>query len=63
MVRFSLRELSRDISRTLDKGNGQRIDFATRAHLTEVQSRIDRALNSPIVAPGTSGSRIGMERE
>ncbi len=65
MVRYSLRELSRDISRLMESGkvaSGSKLDFGTRAHLSEVQSRIDRVLNTPVVTPGQSGMRTGMER-
>ena len=53
MCRFALRELQEQITATLDKGKqvgengGNRIDFGTRAHLTECRSQIDRTLNAP----------------
>ena len=52
MVRFSLRELSDRIGRTLEQGHtdlGWKIDFASRAHLTESKSKIDRALNATYI--------------
>jgi hypothetical protein len=51
MVRFALRELSVQIGGVLEKArsgaNGSRLDFASRAHLTECRSQIDRILNAP----------------
>ncbi len=49
MVRFAVRELSDRIGEVLDKA-GDRIDFATRAHLVESKSRIDRALEAQFSA-------------
>lgn len=50
MVAFSLRELSDQMGAMLDKAKSQnngKLDFATRAHLTECKSKIDRVLNAP----------------
>lgn len=52
MVRFSLRELSDQIGLLLAKtasngGVAGKLDFATKAHLTEAKSQIDRVLNAP----------------
>ena len=49
-ARFALRELSDRIKTVLDAG-GDRIDFASRAHLAESKSRIDRTLEKPITDP------------
>jgi len=49
MVRFALQELSGKIAATL-KGDKAKLDFATRAHLNECQSRIDRVLNAQFSA-------------
>lgn len=49
MVRQSLRELSGRIGRCLRSGKGERelkLDFASRAHLIDCKSRIDRALEA-----------------
>jgi hypothetical protein len=61
MVRYSLRELSDQIGGVMDKaksgdgeGNRSRVDFATRAHLGEVKSQIDRVLNAPHMPPQPS---------
>lgn len=53
MVRFAMRELSQKIDATLKAGD--KIDFATRAHLTEAKSRIDRTLEKPLTSQGGSG--------
>lgn len=50
MARFAARELSDRIESILEKAKldkGSRLDFATRAHLTEAKSHIDRVLNAP----------------
>jgi hypothetical protein len=58
MVAFSMRELSDQICGVLEKtksanGNGgatnggPKLDFATRAHLSECKSKIDRVLSAP----------------
>lgn len=51
MVRFASRELSVQIGSVLEKArsgaNGSRLDFASRAHLTECKSQIDRVLDAP----------------
>jgi len=48
MIRMTLRELSERIGRTLKAGD--KLDFASRAHLTECQSRIDRVLEAHFLA-------------
>jgi hypothetical protein len=49
--RFALRELSDQINTALTQSrtaeNASRLDFASRAHLTECKSQIDRVLNAP----------------
>jgi hypothetical protein len=60
MVRFALRELSEQIGsvqdRTKSGANGSRLDFATRAHLNETKSEIDRVLDAPhIKMPSLGG--------
>jgi hypothetical protein len=54
MVRFSLRELSGKIGYVLEHtgktGGGSTLDFASRGHLTECRSRIDRVLNAQFQA-------------
>lgn len=53
MVRFTLRELSDKIGDVMKKsgGNGKsRLDFASRAHLSEAKSRIDRVLDAQYMA-------------
>jgi hypothetical protein len=50
LVAFSVRELSDQMGAMLDQTRSQnngKIDFATRAHLTECKSKIDRVLNAP----------------
>jgi hypothetical protein len=50
MVAFSCRELSDQMGVVLDKGktaNNGKLDFATKAHLSECKSKIDRVLNAP----------------
>jgi len=47
MVRLTLQELSTKIRQTLENSKP---DFATRAHLVECQSRIDRLLNAQFQA-------------
>jgi hypothetical protein len=52
MVRMAARELSDRIGHTLDKAKvveGSRLDFATKAHLTECKSVIDRTLSAPVI--------------
>ncbi len=62
MIRYSLRELSTKISKTLDAKD--KIDFATRAHLNEAKVRIDRVLDAPFVpAGGGQGIIIMMGRD
>jgi len=48
MIRYAMRELSEKIGGVL-KG-GARLDFGSRAHLTECKSRIDRALEAQFTA-------------
>jgi hypothetical protein len=58
MVSYAMKELSDQIGGILTQG-GMRIDFATRAHLSETKSQIDRTLNAPhIQMPGGGGSVI-----
>lgn len=45
MIRYALRDLSGQIGAVLDKG-GDKLDFASRAHLSESKSRIDRMLEA-----------------
>jgi hypothetical protein len=50
MVAYSLRELSDQMGVVLDKAktaNNGKLDFATKAHLSECKSKIDRVLNAP----------------
>jgi len=49
MVRFALRELSERIGRALN-ARDSKLDFASRAHLVECKSRIDRALEARFTA-------------
>ncbi len=50
MFRQSLRELSAQIEQVAKKRGGwQKIDFATRAHLVDCKSRIDRALKAQFI--------------
>jgi hypothetical protein len=46
MVRQNLRDLSGELAGTL---KSDKLDFATKAHLTEVKSRIDRTIDAPEV--------------
>ena len=50
MVRYALQELSDKIDATLKKTDGRdgksRLDFASRAHLSQTKSHIDRVLNA-----------------
>ncbi|MFO0838771.1 MAG: zinc-dependent metalloprotease [Phycisphaerae bacterium] len=48
MIRFAMRELSERIGKALE-GKGK-LDFATRAHLNECKSRIDRVLDAKFTA-------------
>jgi len=54
MIRFALRELSERIGQVLKAARQpdgtSRLDFASRAHLTESKSRIDRALEAQFAA-------------
>lgn len=57
MLRMAARELSEQIGRTLEKAkvaDGSRLDFATRAHLTECKSAIDRALSATLILSNPS---------
>ena len=51
MVRFALRDLSNQINATLARadqpGVPSKVDFATRAHLTESRAQIERVLTAP----------------
>jgi len=49
MIRSSLRELSDRIGQTLEKA-GSKLDFASRGHLVECKSRIDRVLEAQFSA-------------
>ncbi len=49
MMRFSARELADRIGNVLDQNEGK-LDFATRAHLIEAKSRIDRFLEAGYIA-------------
>ena len=65
MVRFSLRELSDRIAGVLGdpkdpKNAASKIDFASRAHLSEVRNRIERTLNAPIFA-NTNAAKPGAD--
>ncbi len=46
LVRYGLRELSDKIGKSLQTN---KIDFATKGHLVEAKSRIDRTLDKPII--------------
>jgi hypothetical protein len=48
MVRFALSELSTQIGERMESSDG--VDFASRAHLTECKSRIDRVLEAQFLA-------------
>ncbi len=53
MARFSARTLSEEIGQTLKKmqtAEGSRLDLASRAHLSEAKSRIDRALEAKYIS-------------
>jgi hypothetical protein len=57
MARYSLRELSERIGNMLAQGTG-RLDFATKAHLSETKSQIDHVLDAPHInmpAPAMGG--------
>jgi hypothetical protein len=54
MIAYTLRELSGQIAQVLEKSNGgaiAKIDFASRAHLSEARNRIERVLNAPHMTP------------
>jgi hypothetical protein len=51
MVSLALKDLSEQINTTLAQAN--RLDFATRAHLTQTKSQIDRVLNAPYITMPT----------
>lgn len=61
MVRYSLRELSAKIGKALDKKDS--LDFASRAHLAEAKTRIDRVIDAPFVPAGGGGVIILQGRE
>jgi len=48
IARYALRELSEQIGATL-KAGADKIDFASRGHLAEAKSKIDRTLDKPLV--------------
>lgn len=53
MIRYSLRELNDQLGELLKQagaGSGSKLDLASRAHLTEVRSRITRVLDAPAIA-------------
>lgn len=50
MIRQALRELSAQMGAVLSGKNADKLDFATRAHLTESKSRIDRVLDAQFQA-------------
>jgi hypothetical protein len=57
MVAYAMQELSSDIDSALKAGTT--VDFATRAHLSQTKSQIDRTLNAPhIQMPGFGGGQI-----
>ena len=53
MIRLSMRELSGNIGKAME--GKDRLDFATRAHLTEAKTRIDRIIDAPYVPGGAGG--------
>ncbi len=55
MLRYALRELSAKIGKTLEAKD--RLDFASKAHLSEAKVKIDRVLDAPYV-PGGGGQQI-----
>lgn len=65
LVRFSLRELSQDMAAALKAGaDGKgKLDLATRAHLTEARSRIDRVLEAPAITLPAAPAMVIMGRE
>ena len=63
LVRFDLRELSDRIGNLIDKSKADgksRLDLATRAHLTETKSRIDRVLEAPHIRDTGGGMTVIM---
>jgi hypothetical protein len=61
MARYAMQELSDGIGKLLSNGGDAKIDFATKAHLTQTKSQIDRVLNAPHIqmpAYGGGGSII-----
>ena len=59
MASYAMQELSDQIGRTASTQGGDKIDFATRAHLSQTKSQIDRTLNAPhIQLPGGGGGMI-----
>lgn len=65
LVRFSLRELSQDMAAALKPAadGKQRLDLASRAHLTEARSRIERVLEAPSINLPAAPAMIIMGRE
>jgi hypothetical protein len=55
MVAYTLRDLSDKIGNLLGQPGGSKIDFASRAHLSETKRQIDRVLNSPAIQMPTFG--------
>jgi hypothetical protein len=59
MASYAMKELSDQIGKLLADGGNDKIDFATRAHLTQSKSQIDRVLNAPhIQMPAYGGGPI-----
>jgi hypothetical protein len=57
MTSYAMKELSDQIGGLLTQGAG-RLDFATRAHLSETKSQIDRTLNAPHIQMPGAGPMI-----
>jgi hypothetical protein len=59
MVAYTLRELSDRIGDVIAPANAGKVDFASRAHLSETKRQIDRVLNSPAIQmPNLGGGGI-----
>lgn len=56
LVRYALRDLGEQIGKLVKGGSASRLDFATKAHLVECKSQIDRVLDAPQIK--TSGGSI-----
>lgn len=64
LVRFSLRELSQEMSAALKSGDGKnKLDLASRAHLTEARSRIERVLEAPAISLPAAPAMLIIGRE